>query len=267
MEIADLLATIQDRGDDPLVAALSIRTDLRACAEAWSLEHTLDLSRDWKERAEKAEARPCVEICLSNRALGRGGCGACALCCKELRERAEKAEAERDEAHARVPNLAPPEAGEIRKCLVCAHEKPWGVFSNTTGAAVCVDCRDARLRAPIPGAETLVSKIKELEAERDEAVEWIGVMGKKAETDRDTAIEIGWKHKERAEKAEAALAACQEARALAEALVISHEGRIASLEAVVRLLVLCGASRTSTTPEMADAWAAAVSAAEEVLRG
>lgn len=36
----------------------------------------------------------------------------------------------------------PPPVGEVRLCLVCAYEKPWGVFDTKSGAAVCVDCRD-----------------------------------------------------------------------------------------------------------------------------
>ena len=36
----------------------------------------------------------------------------------------------------------PPPVGESRMCLVCAYEKPWGVFDAKTGAAVCIDCRD-----------------------------------------------------------------------------------------------------------------------------
>lgn len=44
-----------------------------------------------KNRLQTAEARPCVEICIEERAKGNGGCGACALCCKEWREQAEAA--------------------------------------------------------------------------------------------------------------------------------------------------------------------------------
>ena len=43
---------------------------------------------------ERLRAQPSVVICLEERALGNGGCGACALCCKEHREAREKAEAE-----------------------------------------------------------------------------------------------------------------------------------------------------------------------------
>ena len=39
-----------------------------------------------------------------------------------------------------------PEIGALKKCLVCAVDKPWGIFDQATGAAVCVDCRDARTR-------------------------------------------------------------------------------------------------------------------------
>jgi hypothetical protein len=40
-----------------------------------------------------------------------------------------------------------PELGESRLCLVCAYEKPWGIFSEKTGETVCVECRDAARRA------------------------------------------------------------------------------------------------------------------------
>lgn len=36
-----------------------------------------------------------------------------------------------------------PEVGAELLCLICAFRKPWGVFDSTTGAAVCVECRDA----------------------------------------------------------------------------------------------------------------------------
>lgn len=32
---------------------------------------------------------PCVEICMEERELGNGGCGACALCCKEATDTVE----------------------------------------------------------------------------------------------------------------------------------------------------------------------------------
>ena len=35
----------------------------------------------------------------------------------------------------------PPIDAEIL-CLVCAYIKPWGIFDNSTGAAVCKDCRE-----------------------------------------------------------------------------------------------------------------------------
>lgn len=41
------------------------------------------------DEIEKLAARPCVEICQEERALGNGGCGACALCCKEANEHAD----------------------------------------------------------------------------------------------------------------------------------------------------------------------------------
>jgi hypothetical protein len=36
-----------------------------------------------------------------------------------------------------------PESGELRLCILCAYDKPWGVWDARTGAAVCKDCRDA----------------------------------------------------------------------------------------------------------------------------
>lgn len=38
--------------------------------------------------------------------------------------------------------LPAPEVGELRHCLVCATDKPWGVWDGKTGAAVCKQCRD-----------------------------------------------------------------------------------------------------------------------------
>lgn len=35
-----------------------------------------------------------------------------------------------------------PDPGTPLMCLICAYEKPWGVFAAATGAAVCIDCRD-----------------------------------------------------------------------------------------------------------------------------
>ena len=36
-----------------------------------------------------------------------------------------------------------PAVGTPLLCLLCAYEKPWGVFDPATGASVCADCRDA----------------------------------------------------------------------------------------------------------------------------
>lgn len=46
----------------------------------------------------------------------------------------------------RLIALTPPTPGELRKCLICALEKPWGVFDSATGASVCCDCRDKARR-------------------------------------------------------------------------------------------------------------------------
>lgn len=54
------------------------------------------------------------------------------------RKRIEELERQRDEASQ---PKASPEIGEPLKCLVCALEKPWGIFSQTTGEAVCEDCK------------------------------------------------------------------------------------------------------------------------------
>lgn len=40
--------------------------------------------------------------------------------------------------------LAPkrPAIDEARKCLVCALDRPWGIYDENTGATVCIKCRD-----------------------------------------------------------------------------------------------------------------------------
>lgn len=35
-----------------------------------------------------------------------------------------------------------PNPGDPKLCLICAYEKPWGVFDPKTGASVCKECRD-----------------------------------------------------------------------------------------------------------------------------
>jgi hypothetical protein len=35
-----------------------------------------------------------------------------------------------------------PEVGAVLKCLVCAYEKPWGIWDGKFPVAVCADCRD-----------------------------------------------------------------------------------------------------------------------------
>lgn len=35
-----------------------------------------------------------------------------------------------------------PRVGELRHCLLCAFQKPWGIWDELTGATVCVECRD-----------------------------------------------------------------------------------------------------------------------------
>lgn len=38
--------------------------------------------------------------------------------------------------------LEPPPTGTLLLCMICAEERPWGVFDGKTGAAVCIGCRD-----------------------------------------------------------------------------------------------------------------------------
>lgn len=52
-----------------------------------------------------------------------------------------------DHRHADDPErFAVPTVGTLLKCLVCALDKPYGVFSTRSGESVCVECRD-RVRA------------------------------------------------------------------------------------------------------------------------
>lgn len=39
-----------------------------------------------------------------------------------------------------------PLVGSVQKCLVCALNKPWGIFDTLTGATVCAECRDKARR-------------------------------------------------------------------------------------------------------------------------
>lgn len=41
-----------------------------------------------------------------------------------------------------VKELSPPPVGALMLCMICALEKPWGVFDSKTGASVCIECRD-----------------------------------------------------------------------------------------------------------------------------
>lgn len=46
--------------------------------------------------------------------------------------------------------LGPPNIGTPLLCIICAEEKPWGIFDSKTGAAVCKECRDkARAAGPL----------------------------------------------------------------------------------------------------------------------
>ena len=40
-------------------------------------------------------------------------------------------------------SLGPPNPGTVVLCILCAYEKPWGVWDDKTGAAVCKECREA----------------------------------------------------------------------------------------------------------------------------
>lgn len=47
------------------------------------------------------------------------------------------------EAKARFPRPREvPPSGALLMCIICACDKPWGVFDARTGAAACIDCRD-----------------------------------------------------------------------------------------------------------------------------
>lgn len=70
--------------------------------------------------------------------------------------------------HAAIQRKIAPPLGTAVKCLVCALDKPWGIWSETTGEAVCVVCRDAVHRATEAerqrdAAEALLEEIREAE--------------------------------------------------------------------------------------------------------
>jgi hypothetical protein len=60
-----------------------------ACPHCYCCEKCTNT--DAHDKAVKREAlmETPTEICMEERAMGNGGCGACALCCKELREALE----------------------------------------------------------------------------------------------------------------------------------------------------------------------------------
>jgi len=43
----------------------------------------------------------------------------------------------------KAPEVQLPEPGVPMLCILCAYVKPWGVFDAKTGAAVCIECRNA----------------------------------------------------------------------------------------------------------------------------
>lgn len=56
-----------------------------------------------------------------------------------------------------------PESGTEILCMLCAHVKPWGVFHEPTGAAVCRECRDgARLAPQLASLEAKILAAREI---------------------------------------------------------------------------------------------------------
>jgi len=60
---------------------------------------------------------------------------------------------------ARPRDAATPAEGEKRLCLVCAYEKPWGLFDPATGIAVCMACKEAprRFQSLLTAAQKLAA--------------------------------------------------------------------------------------------------------------
>ena len=59
-------------------------------------------------------------------------------------------------------SIGPPNSGTPLLCMICAHEKPWGIFDSKTGAAVCIECRDkarGNWQQAVPGGE--VERLRE----------------------------------------------------------------------------------------------------------
>lgn len=70
----------------------------------------LDTIKHLLARVEKAEAAAAVrggEWCASNRAKGRGPCGACAWCCQQIMASLTRAEVERDRLRVLLNRCAP----------------------------------------------------------------------------------------------------------------------------------------------------------------
>lgn len=75
-----------------------------------------------------------------------------------------------------------PEVGGIAKCLVCGHERPWGIFSQITGETVCISCRD-RARSGDDGIDwrdALDEYARRTAAERTEALRTIAALESQA---------------------------------------------------------------------------------------
>lgn len=63
--------------------------------------------------------------------------------CNEVIELKKELAKAREEIERLKRGHDTPEPGTVLKCIVCAYEKPWSIFSNATGKAVCVDCKNA----------------------------------------------------------------------------------------------------------------------------
>lgn len=51
----------------------------------------------------------------------------------------------KDAKRERAKPFPSPPAGTLAKCLICGDAKPWGIWHESTGVAVCVECCVARL--------------------------------------------------------------------------------------------------------------------------
>lgn len=65
-----------------------------------------------------------------------------------------------------------PEVGEVKKCLVCAQDKPWGIFSESTGEAVCTECRDKAQVWSDRFKALIESELRYLAADPEADIDW-----------------------------------------------------------------------------------------------